>query len=112
MFCPQCKSEYLIGITECVDCRIPLVSVLPSEPDHSTNGYVRVLATYNAADIAIVKSILDDAEIDYYFEGEAFNGVSPLIQPTVLYVSHHQEEDAREALRGVDLRYMGLTARE
>ncbi len=100
MFCPQCKSEYLIGITECVDCRVPLLSVLPSEPDHSTNGYVRVLATYNAADIAIVKSILDDAEIDYYFEGEGFNGVSPLIQPTVLYVLHHQEEEARKRSAG------------
>ena len=112
MFCPQCKSEYLNGITECVDCRVPLVSVLPPEIDHSENSYVRVLSTYNAADIAIVKSILDDAEIDYYFEGEGFNGVSPLIQPTVLYVLHDQEEEAREALRGVDLRYMGVTARE
>jgi hypothetical protein len=35
-----------------------------------------------------------------------------LIQPTVLYVLHDQEEEAREALRGVDLRYMGVTARE
>jgi hypothetical protein len=112
MFCPQCKSEYLNGITECADCRVPLVSVLAPEPDHSTNGYVRVLSTYNAADIAIVKSILDDAEIEYYFEGEGFNGVSPLIQPTVLYVLHDQEEEAREALRTVDLRYMGLNARE
>jgi hypothetical protein len=112
MFCPQCKAEYLDGITECVDCRVPLVRTIPPEPDHSTNGFVRVLSTYNAADIAIVKSILDDAEVSYYFDGEAFNGVSPLIQPAVLYVARDQEEDARDALRDVDLRYMGLTARE
>jgi hypothetical protein len=112
MFCPQCKSEYVDGVTECVDCDAPLVNVLPPEPDHSEGSYVRVLSTYNAADIAVVKSILDDAEIDYYFQGEGFNGVSPLIQPTVLYVIQEHEEDAREALRGVDLRYMGLAARE
>jgi hypothetical protein len=112
MFCPQCKSEYVDGITECADCRVPLVATLPPEPDHSEGRYVRVLSTYNAADIAIVKSILDDAEIDYYFSGESFNELSPLIQPAVLYVIDEQEEDAREALRGVDLRYMALAARE
>ena len=113
MFCPQCRSEYLQGIKDCVDCQIPLVDVLPPEPDHSTkDSYVRILSTYNAADVAIVKSILDDAEIDYYFQNEGFNGVSPLIQPEVLYVLRDQEEDAREALRGVDLRYLGLVARE
>lgn len=113
MFCPQCRSEYLKGITDCVDCQIPLVDVLPPEPDHTTKDrYVRILSTYNAADVAIVKSILDDAEIDYYFENEGFNVVSPLIQPVVLYAMRDQEEDAREALRGVDLRYMGLIARE
>lgn len=31
MFCPQCKCEYLEGITECADCRIPLVERLPEE---------------------------------------------------------------------------------
>lgn len=113
MYCPQCRSEYRPGIKDCVDCEIPLVDVLPPEPDHTTEvRYVRILSTYNAADVAIVKSILDDAEIDYYFANEGFNVVSPLIQPEVLYVKRDQEEDAREALRGVDLRYMGLVARE
>jgi hypothetical protein len=112
MFCPQCQSEYLLGITECADCRVPLVTVLPPEPDHSEGSYVRVLSTYNAADIAIVKSLLDDAEIDYYFDGESFNEVSPLIQPAVLFVIAEQEDDAREALCNVDLRYMALAARE
>jgi hypothetical protein len=31
MFCPQCKCEYLEGITECADCGIPLVERLPEE---------------------------------------------------------------------------------
>jgi hypothetical protein len=111
MFCPQCKSEYVEGIAECVDCKVPLVSRPPAEPSHEARGFVRILATYNAADIAIIKSILDDAEIDYHFQGEVFNLMDPLIQPAVLYAPRDQEEDAREALRGVDLRYMGLTSR-
>ena len=31
MFCPQCKCEYLEGITECADCGTPLVERLPEE---------------------------------------------------------------------------------
>ncbi len=112
MFCPQCKTEYVKGIAECADCKIPLVSKQPAEPDHEKGDYVGVLSTYNAADIAIVKSILDDAQIDYFFQGEVFNVMRPLIQPAVLFVSREQEEEAREALRGIDLRYMGISSRD
>jgi hypothetical protein len=112
MFCPQCKSEYLDGIAECADCKVPLVATLPPEPDHSKGRYVRILSTYNAADIAIIKSMLDDAEIDYYLSNENFTDIALRIQPATLYVLDSQEEDAREALRGVDLRYLALAARE
>jgi len=31
MFCPKCKCEFLEGINECSDCKIPLVEKLPQE---------------------------------------------------------------------------------
>lgn len=32
-FCPKCKCEYKYGITECSDCKIPLVDYLPNEDE-------------------------------------------------------------------------------
>ena len=30
-FCPNCKAEYVAGITRCSDCDLPLVDHLPEE---------------------------------------------------------------------------------
>lgn len=33
MFCPVCRCEYIEGITQCVDCQVPLVEKIPDNPD-------------------------------------------------------------------------------
>lgn len=40
MWCPNCKNEYVSGITRCVDCDVDLVEVLPSDdPDNDFQYY-------------------------------------------------------------------------
>lgn len=112
MYCPRCRTEYVEGITECADCHVRLVAVLPPEPDHSGEGYVQVLSTYNAADITIIRSILDGTDITYFFQGEGFNDVYPLIQPATLFVLRSQEKAVRELLKDVQMRFLGVSGLE
>lgn len=107
MFCPNCRAEYLPGVVQCSECMIPLVNELPPEPE---DKYTEVLSTYNAGDIALIKSILDDAEIEYQIEGEYFNAI--LLQPVKILVLQEKVEAAREVLKDFDLKYLGLSSNE
>ncbi len=105
MFCPKCKTEYVEGIHVCADCGSELVPGLPTpEPPHWID-FEEVLTTFNAGDIAVIKSILDGEDINYYIQGEAFNYVQPLVQPAKLMVQKDQADQAREILNDLALDY-------
>lgn len=111
MFCPNCRAEYVDGITECSDCHIPLVEELPEEMEpENLPAYVKVLVTFNSADLVVIKSLLEGAGLDYYIEGENFHylGVPPA-QSVKLVVREDQAEAAKELLSGLDLRGWSVT---
>jgi hypothetical protein len=109
LFCPKCRTEYIEGVTACDDCQTPLVPELPpeteNEPVTELAHYEKVLVTYNASDIALLKSILDGTNIAYYFLGEFFNYAEPLVQPARLMVKKDQVRDVKELLKDVKLTY-------
>jgi hypothetical protein len=109
LFCPTCRTEYIEGITVCDDCQAPLVPELPPEtekmPVTELAKYEKVLVTYNASDIALLKSILDGTNIAYYFLGEFFNYAEPLVQPARLMVKKDQVPDVKELLKEVKLTF-------
>jgi len=64
MFCPKCKAEYIPGITVCADCDVPLVDKLPEEKELPPKPpYKQLKALFNTAEIAVIKSILDDVKV-------------------------------------------------
>lgn len=106
MFCPKCRAEYREGFTECADCKIPLVSVLPPEPKPEYVEYVEVLSTFNVGDIAIIKAILDSEKVIYYFKGDQLQLMRPMAEPARLMVKKGDVQKAIEILKNLKLNYM------
>ena len=108
MFCPKCRAEYREGFYTCADCNVDLVNELPPEPEPEYVEYKEVMATYNPADIAFLKSLLDAESITYFFHGEHFTYVRPFADPARLMVKKDEVELARELLKDLRLSYMGI----
>lgn len=111
MFCPKCKAEYRDGFKICSDCDVALVKesleIVANEPQFI--DFKEVLATYNPADVAFIKSLLESAGIQYYFKGENFMYVRPLADPVRLMIRIDQVEEARDLLENVELSVTGIS---
>jgi len=112
MFCPRCGTEYREGFYVCVDCNSDLVDELPPEEEPEFTDYVEIMGTYNPADIALIKSILDSENITYYFNAEHFMYVQPLAQPVRLMVKTDEAEKAKDILRDLNLAITGVDLRK
>jgi len=65
--------------------------------------YKELLRTFNPIDISILKSILDGEGITYYFLGEHFSYVRPLLEPARLMVATDHYDRAAEIIEDLDL---------
>ena len=103
MYCPQCKTEYRQGFTECADCRVPLLPGDPPQTEFDPN--MDLVVVFEANDpvlIAMAKGALEEAEIPYFSLGQItrlVNDVDPMLRKTIrIQVAADQVEKAREAL--------------
>ena len=102
------------------DCLLPgeCVNFPMSAPRNNSDrpqlplAYVPLISTYNAADLAIIKSVLDNEEIDYQIQGEYFNMAEPLVQPARVFVASGMLERAQEVLKTLTLTILGVSFRE
>ena len=103
MFCPKCRTEYREGFTVCGDCGTTLVPELPPEPpaEITSEGadFEEVLGFMDEGVVAIVKSLLDEEDIEYYIVGEFSVSKGP---DQKLMVRKDQAERAREILKDLE----------
>ena len=112
MFCPQCRAEYREGFHKCSDCNINLVRELPPEEEPEFIDYREVLGTYNPADVALIKSLLDAEKVTYFFKGEHFMYVRPLVDPVRLMVKEDEVSYAKDVLKDLKLSYIAINLDE
>jgi putative acetyltransferase len=108
MFCPNCRSEYRPGFTQCSECNVPLLDTLPAESAAAVaEPDARIVTVYRTSDqalIALAQSLLESAGIDYVAKGEGVqdffamgrvaNNFNIVVGPVEIQV---EEKDAAEA---------------
>jgi len=97
--CPECRAEYREGFSRCADCGVALVSELPPEPEPELEPLEReiVFVSANPALLAIAKSVLESADIDFVVLSEFAQGEFSVL-PARIAVDADRSEEAKELL--------------
>jgi hypothetical protein len=116
VICPNCSSELELEDEErtsrkvhCPECEALIDFQEKSPKVLNRENYIELLSSLNQADIALIQSIMDDSEIDYYVLGENFLGVRPLLEPARFFVNENQLEEAKEVLKDFQLNIWGTS---
>lgn len=63
--------------------------------------FIELLQTTDPTEIEVIKSILKQADIKYYFKGQALGRIFPTMnKPVRLMVEKDKSEEAKELLKG------------
>jgi len=101
MICPNCKCEYIRGVTRCAECDVALVESLDSS-EPATRDDAAVISVWEGNDpgeSAMVKEALEKAGIPVIDQGSAGYFIFPSMRPkTEIYVSSIDVERAKKVL--------------
>lgn len=118
IICPNCSHPLDLNFEErssqkihCPHCEALIDFKNKDEKITEPDEYVEIISSFNQGDLALIKSMLDDAQINYYSTGENFLSVDPLIQPAKLYVLKEQYVEATELLKDFNLHIFGASAK-
>ena len=105
MICPQCKCEYIRGVTQCPDCGVPLVNALdPPQANFPENA--RLVPIWRGRDDAECERVieaLDSAGIPHTDpDSKSSFSFLPTDPSAEIWVSDTDEERAKKILAELD----------
>jgi hypothetical protein len=112
--CPECNVEYIDTAIRCSDCDVELILGPPIPPipeEHPDPKIETVYATGDPALVTVVKSLLEDAEIEYFTKGYeiqdlvgigTLGGFNNIIGPVEFVVAAEDAPRVRELLANLD----------
>ena len=103
MICPACRSIYREGVTVCVDCHVALMDVFESDQEPGFQEFVEIMHVFNEGHIPLIKSVFDDAGLQYYFDGESAHLLIPLPLSTRLMIKKDQADEGKRILAELGL---------
>jgi hypothetical protein len=102
MICPNCKCEYIRGVTECADCGVPLVNALEPEGSNHPLDDVRIVSVWQGNDpseFERVKAALENAGIEFLDrDSKNFDLFVPLGSKLEIWVSTAERDAARKII--------------
>jgi hypothetical protein len=105
MICPDCKCEYIRGVTQCADCGVALVDAL-EQGDTSPLNNVPIVSVWQGndpAEIERVKGALENAGIEYLArDSKNFDLFVPLGSKLEIFVSPADRDAARKIILDED----------
>ncbi len=74
-------------------------------PTDSQTTFVKILETDSLTDIAFIKSVLEEEEIEYFMQGENMKFIDTFLGPMVLMVAENDVKKVVELLEPMNLAY-------
>jgi hypothetical protein len=114
IICPNCFNtlklsgdELSLSGLHCPECDSFIVLLESKSKIEKNKNYIRLLSSSNQGNIKIIKSMLDNAEVDYYINGENFSGVNAFPGQTVFYINEKDHGLAKDILKDFELHLSG-----
>ena len=107
MYCPKCRTQYIENITECSDCKTPLVDELPEEKPIEKVKWVALPAVKGEIYADMVEEILQNKNIPHFTKSDWFttayslSGANYLGARSVIFVPEENRDEATELLEEI-----------
>ena len=100
MFCPQCRSEFVPGVEECVDCEVALVNEAPPGPTITDGSeWAELMQVTDEHEAELLRGYLESEGVPCHLESLVFHAepftFGPLSKVRV-HVSADRVADARQ----------------